>query len=143
MMCRISASICHRPRIRFRFHGRPPADIPRTLLRTRLWGQKPDSGTLHFLFFNGCFLALNRPTFLVASPVASRAALGSQAVGGEFNAALVGPFNSTEWRNLAAGMERQHGRSEAVAEFGRESGQSSIIRSLAFTPTALATRKSA
>src|ERR1039458_9827321 len=38
---------------------------------------------------------------------------------GEFNAALVAPFNSAEGRNLAAGMERQPGRSAAVAQFGR------------------------
>jgi hypothetical protein len=36
------------------------------------------------------------------------------AFGGEFNAALVAPFNSAEGRNLAAGMERQPGRSAAV-----------------------------
>jgi hypothetical protein len=36
------------------------------------------------------------------------------AFGGEFNAALVAPFNSQEGRNLAAGMERQPGRSGAV-----------------------------
>jgi hypothetical protein len=36
------------------------------------------------------------------------------AFGGEFNAALVAPFNSQEGRNLAAGMERQTGRSGAV-----------------------------
>ena len=34
--------------------------------------------------------------------------------GGEFNAVLVAPFNSQEGRNLAAGMERQTGRSGAV-----------------------------
>src|ERR1035437_8276 len=41
------------------------------------------------------------------------------AFGGEFNAALVAPSSSAEGRNLAAGMERQPGRSAAVAQFGR------------------------
>jgi hypothetical protein len=36
------------------------------------------------------------------------------AFGGEFNAVLVAPSNSAEGRNLAAGMERQPGRSAAV-----------------------------
>src|ERR1019366_9037248 len=36
------------------------------------------------------------------------------AFGGEFNAALVAPSSSAEGRNLAAGMERQPGRSGAV-----------------------------
>jgi hypothetical protein len=47
---------------------------------------------------------------------------------GEFNAALVAPSNSAEGRNLAAGMERQPGRSGAVCPFGRAGvlGQASL-----------------
>src|ERR1039458_3303467 len=45
--------------------------------------------------------------------------MSSEPFSGEFNAALVAPFNSAERRNLAAGMERQPGRSAAVAQFGR------------------------